>query len=166
MTIEASQKLLIAAQTDRRLWQTVTPSVRTVLIVKTSWYPEILSEMEASAKAFLTELHIPESKIRTETVSGSWELPLVVEELLRQPSSEIDFVLALGCVVRGSTPHFDILCPAVTTALMDVQLRTRTPVGFGVLTVNTESEARERANKGAEAAEAALRTWVLLRGNK
>ena len=85
----------------------------------------------------------------------------MVSEYIQQKNPS--FVIVLGCVVKGETPHFDILCSSVTSALMNLQLETRTPMGFGLLTVNSVEQAVARSNKGAEAAEAALRSWISLK---
>ena len=81
-----------------------------------------------------------------------------------------DVVVALGVVIRGGTPHFDYVCQGVTQGLTDVSVRSRVPVGFGVLTTDDEAQALDRAglpgsseDKGAEAVEAAVATAVALR---
>ncbi|MFZ5872382.1 MAG: 6,7-dimethyl-8-ribityllumazine synthase, partial [Actinomycetota bacterium] len=79
-------------------------------------------------------------------------------------------VVALGVVIRGGTPHFDYVCSAATSGLTDVSVATGVPVGFGVLTCDTEEQALDRAglpgsteDKGYEAAQAALATVLALR---
>ena len=98
-------------------------------------------------------------------VIGALELPVVVQELARTH----DAVVALGCVVRGGTPHFDYVCDSVTEGLTRIALDTSTPIGNGVLTTNTEEQAVERSggegsveDKGAEAMVAALDTALVL----
>jgi 6,7-dimethyl-8-ribityllumazine synthase len=80
-------------------------------------------------------------------------------------------VVALGVVIRGGTPHFDYVCQAATVGLTEVAVRTGVPVGFGVLTCDTEEQALDRAglagsaeDKGFEAAQAAVATALTLRG--
>jgi 6,7-dimethyl-8-ribityllumazine synthase len=82
----------------------------------------------------------------------------------------VDAVVALGVVIRGETPHFDYVCTATTIGLTEVSTGTGTPVGFGVLTCDTEEQALARAglsgsreDKGAEAADAAVATVLALR---
>jgi 6,7-dimethyl-8-ribityllumazine synthase len=82
-----------------------------------------------------------------------------------------DAVVALGVIIRGGTPHFDYVSSAATTGLTNVALATGKPVGFGVLTLDDEAQGIDRAgfegsneDKGAEAAEAALHTALVLRG--
>ena len=99
-------------------------------------------------------------------VSGAVELPVVAQAL----AGAHDAVVALGLVLRGGTPHFEYVCDAVTYGLTRVSLDSHTPVGNGVLTCDTKSQAVERAggpgaaeDKGAEACLAALRTALVLR---
>jgi 6,7-dimethyl-8-ribityllumazine synthase len=99
-------------------------------------------------------------------VAGAVELPVVVQSL----ASTFDAVVALGVVVRGGTPHFEYVCDAVTYGLTRISLDSHTPVGNGVLTVDTEQQALDRAglpgsaeDKGREAVLAALDTARVLR---
>lgn len=91
-------------------------------------------------------------------VAGAWELPLAVDRGLL--SGRYDVAVAVGAIVRGETPHFDVLAAEVTRGLGQVALDRGLPVGFGVLTCDTLEQALARAggangNKGAEAADAA-----------
>ena len=94
-------------------------------------------------------------------VPGTFELPVAAARL----AGSHDAVVALGVVIRGGTPHFDYVCTAATNGLTEVSVRTGTPVGFGVLTCDTEEQALDRAglasskeDKGYEAATAAIAT--------
>ncbi|MEI7440643.1 MAG: 6,7-dimethyl-8-ribityllumazine synthase [bacterium] len=165
MTIEASQKLLAEAEKNiaQNLaeWSRLSSEITRVGIVSTRWYGEIIQNLKSSAEDFLGRVELNKNKIDHVEVSGSWELPLVLREYIQQKNPS--FVIVLGCVVKGETPHFDILCSTVTNALMNLQFETRTPLGFGLLTVNSVEQAVARSNKGAEAAEAALRSWISLK---
>ena len=91
-------------------------------------------------------------------VPGCFELPLAARRLIR--GGELDGIVALGVVVRGDTPHFDFVAGECSRGIMDVQLATGIPIGFGVLTTETIAQASERADpergdKGYEAAVAA-----------
>ena len=93
-------------------------------------------------------------------VPGAFELPLAAQRAADQGAQAI---IALGVVIQGETPHFDYVCSAATDGLTRVQLDSKVPVGFGLLTVNNEVEALARAgleaskeDKGAEAVQAAL----------
>jgi 6,7-dimethyl-8-ribityllumazine synthase len=115
---------------------------------------------DAAAKSGVTEPTVVH-------VAGAMELPVVCQGL----ADGHDAVVGLGVVIRGATPHFDYVCDTVTAGLLRVGLDARTPVGNGVLTVNTEEQAWERAgtptsteDKGFEATVAALDAALTLRG--
>jgi 6,7-dimethyl-8-ribityllumazine synthase len=99
-------------------------------------------------------------------VAGSFELPIVAQACAR---GDFDAVIALGVIIRGDTPHFEFVSDAATTGLSRVALDTGIPVGFGLLTCDTEKQALDRAglpgsveDKGAEATWAAITTAVTL----
>ena len=107
----------------------------------------------------------PESNITEVWVPGAFELPLAVKKLAA--TKRYDAVVALGCVIRGATPHFEYICSHVTRGLGQVALEAEVPVAFGVLTTSTVEQAVERAgtkggNKGADAALAAIEMTNLL----
>lgn len=92
-------------------------------------------------------------------VPGAVEIPLACQQLAKR--SDLDFVIALGCVIQGDTPHFDYVCSIVTQGVTRVMLDEQKPVIFGILTTNTLEQAIQRAaldrdNKGGEAAETGL----------
>ena len=141
------------------------PRARTlrVAIVAASWHEEVMGGLLAGARRTLAEAGVPEPTVVR--VPGSFELPLVAARLARTQ----DAVVALGVVIRGGTPHFDYVCSAATDGLTRVALESGTPVGFGLLTCDDEEQARDRAglegsreDKGAEAADAAVRTALVL----
>ena len=99
-------------------------------------------------------------------VPGAFELPLVTQKLVS--SGKYDAVIALGAVIRGSTPHFDYVASEVSKGLAQVSLKSGVPVAFGVLTCDTIEQAVERAgtkagNKGFDAAMTAMETVDLLK---
>ncbi len=99
-------------------------------------------------------------------VPGAWEIPLVCRQAAA--SGKYDAVIALGAVIRGATPHFDMVASEVSKGVAQVALTTGVPVAFGVLTTDTIEQAIERAgtkagNKGAEAALAAVEMVQVLR---
>lgn len=107
------------------------------------------------------------SDIRVVWVPGAFELPVVLERLAA--SGEVDALVALGCVVRGATPHFEHVAAAAANGAAAVSGRHGVPVAFGVLTTETWEQAVERAggklgNKGAESAMAAVETARVLQG--
>lgn len=129
----------------------------------TSWNAAITDTLLERALAAAAEAGAVPTVVR---VPGAIELPVVCQAL----AAGHEAVVALGVVVRGGTPHFDYVCDSVTAGLTRVALDERTPVGNGVLTVDTEQQALERSgrpgdaeDKGAEAVVAALVTALVLR---
>jgi len=105
------------------------------------------------------------SRLLVERVPGAFELPLAAK--MFAASGGVEAVVALGCVIRGDTPHFDYVAGECARGLMDAGLATGVPVIFGVLTTETQAQAEERAdvtrmNKGRESMEAALEMIQLL----
>ena len=101
-------------------------------------------------------------------VPGTFELPVAAATLA---TLGYDAIVALGVVIRGGTPHFDYVCSAATDGLTRVAVDHRIPIGFGVLTCDTEQQALDRAglagsieDKGYEATAAAIETVLALRG--
>ena len=136
-----------------------------VAVVTARWNTEICEQMRRNAVAAAREAGV--EKLSEAHVMGALELPVVVQEFARTH----DAVVALGCVIRGGTPHFDYVCDSVTEGLTRIALDESTPIGNGVLTTNDEQQAIDRAgfegsveDKGAEAMIAALDAAVTLRG--
>lgn len=131
-------------------------------IVQAVWNSEITGKLLQGAQDYLLEQGIQPSQITSVQVSGAMELPLAAQWLLEKT----DAVIVLGCVIRGGTPHFEYVCQGTTQGVMQVQLHSRKPVIYGLLTVNTEQEAFDRAggihgNKGTEAAATLLHQMQL-----
>lgn len=141
----------------------VDASGLSLAIVATRWHEEITGALVDSAVRTARESGVDAPTVVR--VSGAVELPVVVQAL----AATHDAVAALGLVLRGGTPHFEYVCDAVTYGLTRVALDTGTPVGNGVLTCDTDEQARARSglpgsteDKGREAVLAALDTAVLL----
>lgn len=133
-----------------------------VVLVKTEWNSEVVDELENGCKKVLQQYGIG---WRTITVPGAVEIPFAIQQTWANTNSP-DAFIALGCVVRGDTPHFDYVCKAVTDGVTQLNLSLPVPVIFGVLTVNTDEQARDRiggrhGHKGEEAAMTALKMIVL-----
>lgn len=129
-----------------------------ITICVTSWHTEITGGLLAGAERALQEAGNNTYSIMR--VPGAFELPLAAQYAIEDGA---EVVIALGVVIRGGTPHFEYVCNAVTDGLTRVQLDSGIPIGFGVLTVDTEKQALDRAglegskeDKGAEAVEAAI----------
>ena len=133
-------------------------------IVASRWHDGITTALLESALRTARECGLGDPTVVR--VAGALELPVVAQALV----ASHDAVVALGVVVRGGTPHFDYVCDAFTAGLTRVSLDSRTPVGNGVLTVDDERQALDRAggpdsteDKGREAVLAALDTAKVLR---
>jgi 6,7-dimethyl-8-ribityllumazine synthase len=100
-------------------------------------------------------------EIREDWVPGAFELPLAAKRLAE--SRRFQAVITIGAVVRGDTPHFDYVAGECAAGVMRAQLETGVPIIFGVLTTDTVEQARERLDKGAEFAAAAVEMATLLR---
>lgn len=121
----------------------------------------VVSRLVDGAVDYLTRHGASADDITVVRVPGAYELPLVCGKLAK--AGTYDAVIALGAVIRGSTPHFDYVCAEASKGIAQVSLQTGLPVGFGLLTVDNLEQAIERAgahvgNKGAEAAAAVLET--------
>ena len=136
-----------------------------VAIVASQWHTQVMDGLLEGARRALRDNAVADAvELR---VPGTFELPVAAARLAA--SGTVDAVVALGVVIRGGTPHFDYVCQAAALGLTDVAARTGLPVGFGVLTCDTEAQALDRAgldgsseDKGYEAAAAALSAAVTL----
>jgi 6,7-dimethyl-8-ribityllumazine synthase len=133
-------------------------------VVGSRWHNDLVDHMIERVRMAAKECGVTD--LVEARVSGAMELPVVVQALARR----CDAVIALGVVIRGETPHFDYVCDAVTTGLTRVSLDESTPVGNGVLTVESLGQARDRAglpdsveDKGWASAVAALDAALVLR---
>ena len=140
------------------------PGLR-VSVVAGQWHEHIAEGLLAGALGYLNNTGAEVSVLR---VPGSFELPLACQQVL---SRGADAAVALGVIIRGGTPHFEYVASAATNGLTQVALETGKPVGFGVLTIDDEAQGLDRAglegsreDKGAEAADAAVRLALSLRG--
>ncbi len=140
---------------------TLNASGARVAIVAASWHVEVMDGLVAGAQRACQQAGAEAELIR---VAGSFELPIVAKACA--VSQDFDAVVALGVVIRGDTPHFEYVCTAATDGLAQVALDYLVPVGFGLLTCDTEAQALARAglpgsteDKGFEATQAALATW-------
>ena len=136
-----------------------------VAVVASSWHDQVMDGLIAGAQRALSDAGVTDATLVR--APGSFELPLVAQGCA---TAGFDAVVALGVIIRGGTPHFEYVSAAATDGLARVSLDTGVPVGFGLLTCDTEQQALDRAglegsveDKGREAAEAALSTWATLR---
>lgn len=135
-------------------------------IVAAQWHTRVMDALLGNARDALAQLGINEPRVVR--VPGCFELPVAAHALARR---RYDAIVALGVVVRGGTPHFDYVCRAATDGLTRLAVESGIPVGFGVLTCESEAQALERAglpgsveDKGREAALSAVATALTLKG--
>lgn len=129
---------------------------RRVAIVVSRFHGSITNKLLEAARKALRQGGIADSNVDVTWVPGAFELPVVAEAAAA--SARYDAIVALGCVIRGETPHFEYVAGEAARGLGNVALAHRIAVGFGVLTTETETQALARVGKGAEAVQAALET--------
>ena len=128
------------------------------LIVVANYYDKIALDLLSGAELVLKAYRIP--AVNKITVPGIFEIPVVIARNIKK----FDAFIALGCVIKGQTPHFDYICSAVTNGIMDISITHKKPIGYGILTCLNKKQALERSNpkqdkqgKGGEAAEAVIK---------
>ena len=119
-----------------------------ILIVCANYYQDISNGLLTSALKSLPKV----SKIKILNVPGVFEIPVTISKNLKK----FDAFIALGCVIKGQTPHFDFISQASTNAIMNLSVVSKKPIGNGIITCLNSKQARARKNKGAEAADAIL----------
>ncbi len=135
-----------------------------ICIVIADYYPNISNMLVDGS---FRELQAAENKNIIEIgddiihVPGIFEIPVTISKLIK----EYDAFVALGCVIKGKTPHFNLISKAVINAIMDLSIRNKKPIGNGIITCLNKKQAVERAdpdkkNKGGEAVTAVLATLV------
>jgi 6,7-dimethyl-8-ribityllumazine synthase len=146
-----------------------TPELKSacIVLVKTEWNAAITDELERGCKNALKEIGV--ANIQTIVVPGAVEIPFAIKQRAQEVKhGKPDAIIALGCVIKGDTPHFDYVCQSVTQGVTQLNLLLDIPVVFGVLTVNNEAQALERlggksGHKGEEAAITAMKMIQLNR---
>jgi len=140
-----------------------------IVLVRTEWNAHIVDELE---KGCVKALKAKKARIEVLTVPGAVEIPFCIKaywDHVKYRDDRPQAFIALGCVVRGDTPHFEYVCQSVTTGVTQLNLTLPVPVIFGMLTVDNEQQARERiggkhGHKGTEAALTALKMVTLKEG--
>ena len=121
---------------------------KNILIVNANYYQDISSGLLKSALNSLPKRF----KIKVINVPGVFEIPVTISKNLRK----FDAFIALGCVIKGQTPHFDFISQASTNAIMQVSIDSKKPIGNGIITCLNMKQAKARKKKGTEAAKAIL----------
>ena len=117
-----------------------------VLIIQANYYKDISTALLKSAKNELKNF----AKINVISVPGVFEIPVVISKNLKK----YDGFVALGCVIKGQTPHFDFISKSTTDAIMNISVNSKKPVGNGIITCLNKKQALARGKKGREAANA------------
>ena len=117
-----------------------------VLIIQANYYKDISAALLKSAKNELKNF----AKINIISVPGVFEIPVVISNNLKK----YDGFVALGCVIKGQTPHFDFISKSTTDAIMNISVESKKPVGNGIITCLNKKQAIARGKKGREAANA------------
>ncbi|MCK9310874.1 MAG: 6,7-dimethyl-8-ribityllumazine synthase [Bacteroidales bacterium] len=139
-------------------------SAMKVGIVVADWNYDITSKLMEGARSTLIKNGVSPDNILIRWVPGSFELVYGAKLLVQK--SEVDAVIVLGCVIRGETPHFDYICDGITQGITTLNLQSKIPIIFGLLTNNTMQQSIDRAggvlgNKGDEAAITAIKMIAL-----
>jgi 6,7-dimethyl-8-ribityllumazine synthase len=134
-----------------------------VIIVKTEWNKHIVDKLEKGAMNIFKQQNIA---YKTLLVPGAVEIPFAIKAYAESNQKKADAFIALGCIIKGDTPHFDYVCKAVTDGIVSLNMILNVPTIFGVLTVNDEQQALERiggahGHKGEEAAVTAIKMIAL-----
>lgn len=147
------------------------PAGACVVIVRTEWNAATIDKLE---EACLQVLHEQNVQHRIITVPGAFEIPFTIKKYWEQHKYKDDkphAFIALGCVLRGGTPHFEYVCQSVTSGITQLNLTIPVPTIFGVLTVDNQQQIDDRTggahgNKGAEAAVTAIKMIALVNNFK
>jgi len=118
------------------------------LIIVADYYEDIAKGLLDSALKLIPKTNL----IKIIKVPGVFEIPVTISKNIKK----YDAFLALGCVIKGKTPHFDFISQAATNAIMDLSITNKKPIGNGIITCLTMTQANIRKKKGAEAAQAVM----------
>ncbi len=131
--------------------------MRKILIVNANYYDEITNKLVTKAKSILKKKKI---KIFIVSVPGVFEIPIIIKKNIKM----FDAFIAIGCVIKGETPHFDFICRSTFDSIIKLSIDFKKPIGNGIITALNKKQALERCgaikskkpNKGSEAALAVL----------
>ena len=131
--------------------------MKKILIVSANYYMQIASQMQREAKNALDNSKTltgrkQNIKYKLINVPGVFEIPVVISKNVKK----YDGFIALGCVIKGETPHFDFISRATTQAIMDLSVESKKPIGNSIITCLNKKQAEARSKKGREAAQAVI----------
>jgi 6,7-dimethyl-8-ribityllumazine synthase len=154
-------------QSTKTTTKTFDASNLKIGIVQANYNSDITDTMLVDLKSKAKAYNIKPENIKVVKVPGAVEIPLILQTMCqvnledaeydREPT--YDILVAIGCVIQGDTPHFDYVCKYACEGIMKVSLENSIPIGFGIITVNTYEQAKDRINCGGGALEAALISW-------
>ena len=121
--------------------------MKKILIVIAEYYPDISAGLKNSALKNLDNY-----KVDIINAPGAFEIPIIISKNI----SKYDAFIALGCIIMGETPHFDLISSSVMNGIMQLSINHKKPIGNGILTCLTKAQALARINKGIEASKAAI----------
>ena len=144
-----------------------------ICVVLADYYPDVTELLvkgaskeilDAESKGIIKEVHSEWDIDKFNHVSGVFEIPVIISKLI----NKYDAFVALGCVIKGETPHFDLISKAVVNAIMDLSIKNKKPIGNGIITCLNMKQALERAdpkkkNIGGEAVSAVLQSLMYFR---
>ena len=128
-------------------------------IVVARFNGNVTEKLLQNALETLKKCQIKEKNIKIVSIAGAIEIPYALLQLAK--SKKYDFLIALACIIRGDTPHFDYVCKMAQEGILKVMLEQNTPIGFGVLTTDNLKQAEDRHHVGGEAALASLELAIL-----
>lgn len=154
------------AQSSKKIFDikgTSIPSGAFVVLLYTAWNRHVVQELLNGAKKVLDKKKVNYALVE---VPGAVEIPFAINSYWNNSVQKPDAFIALGCVIKGDTPHFDYVCSSVTYGISQLNILLPVPVIFGVLTVNNLKQAKERiggkhGHKGEEAAATAIKMMAL-----
>ena len=137
--------------------------MKKILIVNANYYKNISNNLISAAKKTLQKNKI---KLELINVPGVFEIPFVIKRNIKK----YDGFVALGCVIKGETPHFNLICQSSFNAIINLSVRYNKPIGNGIITCLNKKQALERSNpkmknKGGEAAQAAISVHRILKND-
>ncbi len=121
--------------------------MKKILIISSNYYPQISNKLETGAKKKLSNYNV--KLIR---VPGVFEIPVIIAKNIKK----YDGFVALGCVVKGETSHFDLITKSVTNGIMQLSILNKKPIGNGILSCFNMNQVNSRTDKGIEAAKAVI----------
>ena len=132
--------------------------MKKICIVTSTYNRQITNRVRNSAKKFLKSTN--KISVTNFEVPGAFEIPVMISKL----SKKFDGFIAIGCIIRGQTKNFDLISQAITNGIMHISITEKKPIGNAILTCFNQGQAKNRFDKGAEAAKAVIS--VLKNGSK